>query len=62
MITLDPVVLMLLGVMKRIRKQVFNDGLQRLGHIGDRFVGFPVSGQRAGEELASGRDVTLGDT
>ena len=49
-ITFDPVVRELLGVVKRVRDHFLDHGFQRLSKISDDLVWFAVSGQGFGEE------------
>ncbi len=57
-IALNPIVLMLLGVMKRVRDELLNCCLQRLSQIGDDLIRFAMRGQRSGEESARRCNVT----
>jgi len=56
-VAFDAVVGVLLGVVERVRILYLNGGLQRLGQIGDDFIGFAMSGQSFTEEFAGGRNV-----
>jgi hypothetical protein len=58
-IAFDAIVLMFLGVVKRVRDQLLNHCFQCLSKISDHLVRFAVSYQSIAEESASGGDVTL---
>jgi hypothetical protein len=49
-IAFDSVVGVLLGVVKRVGDEFFDDGFERLGEIGDDLVGLAVSVERCAEE------------
>lgn len=62
MITLNSIVGVPLGVVKRVWRLFFDHGFQRLGHVSHHFDWFPMGGKGFGEELAAGWDVaSLGD-
>jgi len=49
-IALDAIVGVLLGVVKRLGDEFFDDSLEGLSEIGDDFVRFTVSVERSTEE------------
>ena len=58
MIAFDAVVGVLLGVVKRVRDELFDDGLECLGEIGDDFVWFAVGVERWVEECSGGSKIS----
>jgi hypothetical protein len=59
-ITLHPIVGVLLGVVKRVRYEFFDHGLQSLNEIGNDLVWFAVRGECCGEEGAAHFDAAFG--
>ncbi len=59
MIALDAMVGVLLGVVERVWGEFFDDGLERLGEIGDHFVGIAMSEERCVEECSGCQEIAL---
>ena len=60
MIALDTIVFELLGVVKGVRNQLLDDGLECSGEIGDDLVGFPVNQECSTEERSGCFEVASG--
>jgi len=61
-VTLDAVIGVLVSVVKRVRDEFFDDGLQGLGQISYHLVWFPVSDERSSEEVRAAGMLRRGET
>ncbi len=59
MVVLDPVVRILLGVVRHLGKRLIDHVEQGCSQVGGDLSGCPVGAQRVGEELLGGTDVAL---